>query len=179
MQRCHTAWPISGSPSLDGVYTLLEERPLIDMTPQDREICQVSRIEMRKPFFGDIFLNPKSGCVYARSGSPGKEEYCFAGTSCPSLSFSSSLLLISFQQDCETDSLFCRKPNCCSLLQVIYFEALTIFTENFSAFGEAESLMLERKELVEEIDSLNRLRIDSIAVSLFMNPNYSETSKLV
>ena len=39
--------------------------------------------------------------------------------------------------------------------------------------------MLERKELVEEIDTLNRLRIDSIAVSLFMNPNYSETSKLV
>ena len=96
MQRCHTAWPISGSPSLDGVYTLLEERPLIDLTPQDREICQVLRKEMRNPYFGDIFLNPKSGCVYARSGSPGKEEYCFAGTSCPPFGLFIKLALDNF-----------------------------------------------------------------------------------
>ena len=40
----------------------------------------------------------------------------------------------------------------------IYFKALLTI---FSAFGEAESLMLERKELVEEIDTLNRLRDSS------------------
>ena len=28
----------------------------------------------------------------------------------------------------------------------------------FSAFGEAESLLLEKRQLVEEIDTMNRLR---------------------
>ena len=31
----------SGSISLDGVYTLVEERPFIDLAPRDRDICQV------------------------------------------------------------------------------------------------------------------------------------------
>merc|ERR1711971_772705 len=92
-ENCCRQQMVTGSLSLDGVYTLLEERPFIDLAPQDREICQ-------------------SGCVYARSGAPGKEEYCFA--------------------ESPTAATSC------------------------SAFGEAESLMLERKELVEEIDTLNR-----------------------
>ena len=37
------AGSFSGSLSLDGVYTLLEERPLTDLAPQDREICQVEK----------------------------------------------------------------------------------------------------------------------------------------
>jgi len=92
-ENCCRQQMVTGSPSLDGVYTLLEERPIVDLAPQDRDICQ-------------------SGCVYTRSGAPGKEEYCFA--------------------ESPTAAASC------------------------SAFGEAESLMLERKELVEEIDTLNR-----------------------
>lgn len=84
---------VTGSLSLDGVYTLLEERPFNDLAPQDQDICQ-------------------SGCVYTRSGSPSQEEYCFAES--PSVAASCS------------------------------------------AFGEAESLLLEKRQLVEEIDTMNR-----------------------
>jgi len=92
--NCCRQQMVTGSISLDGVYTLVEERPFIDLAPRDRDICQ-------------------SGCVYARSGSPSHEEYCFAES--PSTSAASC-----------------------------------------SAFGETESLMLERVQLVEEIDTLNR-----------------------
>ena len=70
----------------------------------------------------DLILskNAKSGCVYARSGSPSHEEYCFAGTSFP---FSSKLFVeISFKTVLvSTECWFCREPYCCSLLQVTLF----------------------------------------------------------
>ena len=70
----------------------------------------------------DLILskNAKSGCVYARSGSPSHEEYCFAGTSFP---FSSKLfVVISFKTVLvSTECWFCREPYCCSLLQVTLF----------------------------------------------------------
>ena len=40
----------SGSLSLDGVYTLLEERPFSDLAPQDRDICQVEKFNQRSHF---------------------------------------------------------------------------------------------------------------------------------
>merc|ERR1712130_403714 len=91
--NCCLQQMVTGSQSLDGVYTLLEERSLSDLAPHDQDICQ-------------------NGCVYARSGSPSQEEYCFAESS--------------------------------------------IVAASCSAFGEAESLLLEKRQLVEEIETMNR-----------------------
>jgi len=93
-ENCCRQQLVKGANTLDGLYTLIEERSLEDLPPQDRAICQ-------------------SGCVYTRSGSLPHEEYCFAESS-------------------NADATSC------------------------SAFGEAESLILEKKGLVEEMDTLNR-----------------------
>jgi len=77
---CCSQQLVSGVQGLDGVYSLVEDRALAALPPQDRGVCE-------------------SGCVYTRSGGGAGEEYCFkagadgGGSTCSAVGKADSLLI--------------------------------------------------------------------------------------
>ena len=59
----------AGSQSLDGVYTLLEERSLSDLAPHDQDICQVhtgeQEIQSKVSFFHQILR--MAACMHGQA----------------------------------------------------------------------------------------------------------------